>query len=97
MGKRLVVCCDGTFADQPSKTNGRSFCAVARSAWGCPGTGGARTQQRATLFRRTYAQETPIRFIGVWDTVGALGIPSHPRRRVPTTGGGPVQPALGVP
>ncbi|MFF5475890.1 DUF2235 domain-containing protein [Streptomyces sp. NPDC012935] len=29
----------------------------------------------ATLFRRSYARETEIRFIGVWDTVGALGIP----------------------
>ncbi|EOD68130.1 DUF2235 domain-containing protein [Amycolatopsis vancoresmycina] len=31
----------------------------------------------AKEFRRTYAHEdrTPIRFIGVWDTVGALGIP----------------------
>ncbi|MEG3627102.1 DUF2235 domain-containing protein [Streptomyces poriticola] len=29
----------------------------------------------ATLFRRTYARETEIRFVGVWDTVGALGIP----------------------
>jgi uncharacterized protein (DUF2235 family) len=31
----------------------------------------------ATLFRRSYALEevTPIRFLGVWDTVGALGIP----------------------
>ena len=29
----------------------------------------------AQLFRRTYSQETRIRFIGVWDTVGALGIP----------------------
>ncbi|MEU3842713.1 DUF2235 domain-containing protein [Streptomyces sp. NPDC028635] len=28
-----------------------------------------------TLFRRSYAHETQIRFIGVWDTVGALGIP----------------------
>ncbi|MEV0977723.1 DUF2235 domain-containing protein [Streptomyces sp. NPDC049915] len=28
-----------------------------------------------TLFRRSYARETEIRFIGVWDTVGALGIP----------------------
>lgn len=29
------------------------------------------------LFRRMYAHEdvTPIRFVGVWDTVGALGIP----------------------
>ena len=29
----------------------------------------------AQLFRRTYSHETRIRFIGVWDTVGALGIP----------------------
>jgi uncharacterized protein (DUF2235 family) len=29
----------------------------------------------ATLFRRSYAYETEIRFVGVWDTVGALGIP----------------------
>ena len=29
----------------------------------------------ATLFRRSYSHETCIRFIGVWDTVGALGIP----------------------
>ena len=29
----------------------------------------------ARLSRRTYSHETPIRFIGVWDTVGALGIP----------------------
>jgi uncharacterized protein (DUF2235 family) len=29
----------------------------------------------ATLFRRAYAYETRIHFIGVWDTVGALGIP----------------------
>ncbi|MGC2998069.1 DUF2235 domain-containing protein [Streptomyces sp. G35A] len=29
----------------------------------------------ATLFRRAYARETQIHFIGVWDTVGALGIP----------------------
>src|SRR5690606_31809727 len=29
----------------------------------------------ATLFRRSYAYETDIRFVGVWDTVGALGIP----------------------
>jgi uncharacterized protein (DUF2235 family) len=27
------------------------------------------------LFRRSYSHETRIRFIGVWDTVGALGIP----------------------
>lgn len=29
----------------------------------------------STLFRRSYAHETEIRFIGVWDTVGALGVP----------------------
>jgi uncharacterized protein (DUF2235 family) len=29
------------------------------------------------LFRRTYSRETRIRFIGVWDTVGALGIPIY--------------------
>ncbi|MEU7469545.1 DUF2235 domain-containing protein [Streptomyces sp. NPDC044984] len=29
----------------------------------------------ATLFRRSYAHETEIGFVGVWDTVGALGIP----------------------
>ena len=29
----------------------------------------------ATLFRRSYCHEPRIRFIGVWDTVGALGIP----------------------
>lgn len=29
----------------------------------------------AQLFRRSHSHETSIRFIGVWDTVGALGIP----------------------
>ncbi|MGH3622535.1 MAG: DUF2235 domain-containing protein [Sciscionella sp.] len=29
----------------------------------------------AQLFRRSYSHEPRIRFIGVWDTVGALGIP----------------------
>ncbi len=29
----------------------------------------------ARLFRSSYSYETRIRFIGVWDTVGALGIP----------------------
>lgn len=33
------------------------------------------TGATATLFRRSYARETEIHFIGVWDTVGALGIP----------------------
>jgi len=34
-------------------------------------------EKEATLFRRTYAVSdiTPIKFIGVWDTVGALGNP----------------------
>ena len=30
----------------------------------------------STIFRRSYAHETRIHFIGVWDTVGALGIPA---------------------
>ena len=30
----------------------------------------------ATLFRRSWSWESRIRFIGVWDTVGALGIPA---------------------
>jgi uncharacterized protein (DUF2235 family) len=40
-----------------------------------PSTHPARS--RSTEFRQAYACEdvTPIRFIGVWDTVGALGIP----------------------
>lgn len=29
----------------------------------------------AQLFRRSYSHESRIRFLGVWDTVGALGIP----------------------
>jgi uncharacterized protein (DUF2235 family) len=36
----------------------------------------------AQLFRNTYSHETRIRFIGVWDTVGALGIPLSPSRWV---------------
>ncbi len=38
----------------------------------------SRTHPRSTeaqLFRRSYSHETRIHFIGVWDTVGALGIP----------------------
>ena len=31
--------------------------------------------EEARKFRKAYARETGIRFIGVWDTVGALGIP----------------------
>ena len=37
-----------------------------------------RTHPRSTeavLFRRSYSFETRLRFVGVWDTVGALGIP----------------------
>lgn len=30
----------------------------------------------AQLFRRSYAREIRIKFIGVWDTVGSLGIPN---------------------
>lgn len=33
--------------------------------------------REATLFRRSYSHEPRIRFIGVWDTVGALGIPGR--------------------
>ncbi|MFF4696459.1 DUF2235 domain-containing protein [Streptomyces chattanoogensis] len=33
------------------------------------------TGAASTLFRRAYAHETGIHFIGVWDTVGPLGIP----------------------
>ncbi len=34
------------------------------------------------LFRRSYSHETRIRFIGVWDTVGALAIPLNGLRWV---------------
>ncbi len=33
------------------------------------------TETEAELFRRTYSRVIRIKFIGVWDTVGALGIP----------------------
>lgn len=36
----------------------------------------------ATLFRSSYSHEPSIRFIGVWDTVGALGIPLNGLRLV---------------
>ena len=36
----------------------------------------------AQRFRRAYSHETRIRFIGVWDTVGALGIPLNGLRWV---------------
>lgn len=45
----------------------------------------SRTQPRsveAQLFRRSYSYETRIHFIGVWDTVGALGIPLNGLRLV---------------
>lgn len=32
----------------------------------------------ASLFRKSFSHETRIKFIGVWDTVGALGIPLTP-------------------
>ncbi|HEX5714903.1 MAG TPA: DUF2235 domain-containing protein [Thermoanaerobaculia bacterium] len=32
-------------------------------------------QKEAVLFRRTFSHEPPIRFLGVWDTVGSLGVP----------------------
>jgi uncharacterized protein (DUF2235 family) len=31
--------------------------------------------ETAKAFRANYAREVPVRFLGVWDTVGALGIP----------------------
>jgi uncharacterized protein (DUF2235 family) len=34
------------------------------------------------LFRRSYSHETRIRFLGAWDTVGALGIPLNGLRWV---------------
>jgi uncharacterized protein (DUF2235 family) len=34
----------------------------------------------STLFRNAYSYEPRIRFIGVWDTVGALGIPEPPTK-----------------
>jgi len=39
-------------------------------------------QREAILFRRSYSYETSIKFIGVWDTVGALGIPATGLRSV---------------
>jgi len=40
------------------------------------------TQIEATLFRKMYSHEIRIRFIGVWDTVGAYGIPLRGLRSV---------------
>lgn len=36
----------------------------------------------ATLFRQTYSKEVRIKCIGVWDTVGALGIPLGPQHPI---------------
>ncbi len=36
--------------------------------------------EESTAFRAAYSHEPRIRFIGVWDTVGALGIPVTPLR-----------------
>lgn len=36
--------------------------------------------ETARAFRAQHAKETRVRFIGVWDTVGALGIPAGPLR-----------------
>ena len=33
--------------------------------------------REAIAFRRAFSREVKIKFIGVWDTVGALGIPGH--------------------
>jgi uncharacterized protein (DUF2235 family) len=38
--------------------------------------------REAVLFRQAYSHETRIRFIGVWDTVGKLGIPVGPTRLI---------------
>ena len=35
----------------------------------------APSSNQAVTFRARYSHETPIRFVGVWDTVGALGVP----------------------
>ena len=32
-------------------------------------------QEAARVFREKYSRETPVTFLGVWDTVGSLGIP----------------------
>ena len=39
------------------------------------GDGAHPRETRATLFRRSFSYEPGIHFIGVWDTVGSLGIP----------------------
>lgn len=38
--------------------------------------------REATLFRRSHSHEPRIRFVGVWDTVGALGIPADRSRLI---------------
>jgi uncharacterized protein (DUF2235 family) len=39
------------------------------------GAGAHPRETRASLFRRSFSHEPDIHFVGVWDTVGALGIP----------------------
>jgi uncharacterized protein (DUF2235 family) len=54
-------------------------------AWRLYRSTSSATRPRSTeakLFRRSYSHETRIRFIGVWDTVGALGIPLNGLRFV---------------
>ena len=49
----------------------------------CTATGGSHPRGvEAELFRRSYSHEARIRCIGVWDTVGALGIPLNGLRWV---------------
>jgi uncharacterized protein (DUF2235 family) len=40
-----------------------------------PGDAGKPKSNEMTLFRKSFSHETRIHFIGVWDTVGALGVP----------------------
>jgi uncharacterized protein (DUF2235 family) len=47
----------------------------AQEAWSLYRDRDKPTGTASTLFRRAYAHETGIHFIGVWDTVGSLGIP----------------------
>ncbi|MGH7496687.1 MAG: phospholipase effector Tle1 domain-containing protein [bacterium] len=35
----------------------------------------------AIHFRKSFAREVRVKFIGVWDTVGALGIPNWTKRK----------------
>ena len=51
------------------------------------------SSEEARAFRAAHSQEAAITFIGVWDTVGALGIPL---RRLGNDGGSPPVPRRGV-